>query len=69
MARGLGLGTVLTTRFRQREDEINRILGLPENGHVHVIIPTGSPARRFGRTTRKPVEEVTFRERFGQAWR
>jgi nitroreductase len=68
-ARALGLGTVLTTRFRQRENEIKQILGLPENGNVHVIIPTGWPARRFGPTTRKPVEEVTFRERFGTPWR
>ena len=54
---------------RQRENEIKLILGLPENGNVHVIIPTGWPARRFGPTTRKPVEEVTFRERFGTPWR
>jgi nitroreductase len=68
-ARSLGLGTVLTTRFRQREDEVKQILGLPDNGHVHVIVPTGWPARRFGPTTRRPVEEITSRERFGTPWR
>jgi len=67
-ARSLGIGTVLTTRFRQREDEVKQILGLPANGHVHVIVPTGWPARRFGPTTRKPVEEITSRERFGTPW-
>jgi nitroreductase len=68
-ARSLGLGTVLTTRFRQREREILEILGLPENGHVHVIVPVGWPVRRFGPTTRKPVEEVTYREKFGTPWK
>jgi nitroreductase len=68
-ARSLGLGTVLTTRFRARENEIKHTLGLPESANVHVIVPTGWPARRFGPTTRKPVEEITFRERYGTPWR
>jgi nitroreductase len=68
-ARSLGIGTVLTTRFRQREDEVKALLGLPANGNVHVIVPAGWPARRFGPTTRRPVEEITSRERFGTPWR
>jgi nitroreductase len=68
-ARSLGVGTVLTTRFRAREGEIRQILGLPDNANVHVIVPTGWPARRFGPTRRKPVEEITFRERFGTPWK
>ena len=68
-ARSLGIGTVLTTRWGTREAEVKQLLGLPENGHVHVIVPTGWPARRFGPTTRKPVAEVTYRERFGTPWK
>lgn len=68
-ARSLGIGTVLTTRFVAREPEVKALLGLPENGHVHVIVPAGWPSRRFGTTTRRPVEEVTFRERFGTPWK
>jgi nitroreductase len=65
-ARALGHGTVLTTRWKRREAELRPLLGLPENVQVHAIIPTGWPAVRFGRTTRRPASEVTFRERFGQ---
>lgn len=67
-ARALGLGTVLTTRWKRREAEIRPLLGLPDDVQVHAIIPTGWPAARFGRTTRRPAHEVTFRERFGEAW-
>ena len=29
---------------------------------------TGWPAARFGPTTRRPMHEVTYRERYGEAW-
>jgi nitroreductase len=67
-ARALGLGTVLTTRWKRREPELRPLLGLPDNVRVHAIVPLGWPDARFGRTNRRPVAEVTFRERFGQAW-
>lgn len=67
-ARALGLGTVLTTRWKAREDELRPLLGLPPGVSVHAIVPVGWPARRFGRGTRRPVGEVTFRERYGEPW-
>ena len=68
-ARALGLGTVLTTRWKRREAELRPLLGLPPGVSVHAIVPTGWPATRFGRTTRRPVAEVTFRERYGPQFR
>ena len=68
-ARALGLGTVLTTRWKQREAELRPLLGLPETLSIHAIVPTGWPAMRFGRTTRRPAAEVTFRERYSVPWR
>ncbi len=68
-ARALGLGTVLTTRWKQREAEVRPLLGLPEHLHVHAIIPTGWPAARFGRTSRRPAAEITYRERYGNPWK
>jgi nitroreductase len=64
-ARALGLGTVLTTRWKAREDELRPLLGLPPNAQVHAIVPLGWAARRFGPTTRRPAREVMFRERYG----
>jgi nitroreductase len=65
---GLGLGSVLTTRWKIREAEVRPLLGLPEDMEVHAILPVGWPAKRYGRGTRKPVAEVTFRETYGQPW-
>jgi nitroreductase len=68
-ARALGLGTVLTTRWKRREPEVRSLLGLPDTAGIHAIVPTGWPATRFGRTSRRPPAEVTFRERYGVPWR
>ncbi len=67
-AHALGLGAVLTTRWKSREGEIRPLLGLPDSMSVHAIIPLGWPARPAGRNKRRPVAEVTYRERFGESW-
>jgi nitroreductase len=67
-AHGLGLGTVLTTRWKSRETDLRPLLGLPETMAVHAIVPMGWPASPSGRSRRKPIREITSRERFGQPW-
>ena len=67
-AHALGLGSVLTTRWKSREAEIRPLLGLPDSMSVHAIIPLGWPAERHGRNRRRPLSEVAFRERFGEPW-
>jgi len=68
-ARSLGIGTVITTRWHTHMHEFRAILGLPETANIHVVIPAGWPLDRFGPTSRRPVEEVTFRDRWGERWR
>ena len=68
-AHALGLGTVLTTRWKAREQEVRPLLGLPETMAIHAIIPMGYPAARQGKNRRKPIAEVTFREQFGTPWK
>ena len=65
----MGLGAVLTTRWRLREDEVGPLLGLPNTMELNAILPVGWPARRYGRGRRVPVRDLTFGERFGQPWR
>ena len=67
-ARALGLGTCLTTIYKSRERDVAEILGIPEDIETAALIPVGYPAEgyRFGGSRRKPVEEVTFYERWGQ---
>lgn len=67
-AHGLSLGTVLTTRWKSRETELRPLLGLPETMAVHAIVPMGWPSAPSGRSRRKPIREITSRERFGQPW-
>ena len=67
-AHAAGLGTVLTTRWKRREPELRPILGLPENAGVFAIVPMGWPAEKLGKNRRKPVSEVTYRERYGKPW-
>jgi nitroreductase len=67
-AHAMGLGTVLTTRWKAREADVRPLLGLPENVSPFAIVPMGWPESRPGRNRRKPVKDVTYREKFGQPW-
>jgi nitroreductase len=64
----MGMGSVLTTRWRAREDEVKQILGVPEDVDIHAILPIGWPDRKYGRGRRVPVAEVTYREKYGEPW-
>ncbi len=64
-ARGLGIGSTLTTLFLAVEADLRRVVGLPERMHIAALIPLGYPARPFRVTTRKPVEAVAFLDRWG----
>jgi F420 biosynthesis protein FbiB-like protein len=65
-ARAQDLGTVLTTFNMWIEDVLRAEFGLPDDAKPVAIIPVGYPdGQRFGPTTRKPVESVTFWESWG----
>ena len=65
-ARALGLGTTLTTLHRGFEDVLCELLAIPASVEVAAIVPLGYPRDRFGPTRRKPVEDVTFVDRWGR---
>jgi nitroreductase len=65
----MGLGSVLTTRWKAREAEMKAPLGLPDNVEMHAILPVGWPDRKYGRGKRVPMAEVTYREKWGQPWK
>ncbi len=68
-AQGMGLGSVLTSLHRRYETEIKELLGIPENVETVALLPIGYPAAgsRYGPTTRQPVSEVAYRDRWGAA--
>jgi len=64
-ARGLGLGTVPTTLHRLHEPQVRAMFELPDTVEPMVLVVMGRPAAPFGPTSRDPVEQVTYRERWG----
>jgi nitroreductase len=69
-ARAEGLGAALTTLPLWNRIAAYRILGLPRSVEPIAVIPIGWPIGKYGPTTRRPVEEVTSIDRFGnRAWK
>lgn len=67
-ARALGLGATLTARHITFREEVERLLGLPENISSFAILPIGYPVGRFGPTSRTPLEKVAFLDSFENPW-
>lgn len=70
-ARGLGLGSCMTTRQMRFEEEIKRLLNIPEDVATAALLPIGFPAEGvgYGPTRRRALEEVAFEEGWGNSWR
>jgi nitroreductase len=66
-ARAVGLGSVLTSLHRRRRDQVHAILGIPETYDSAAIVPLGWPVERYGKNRRRPVEEITMRDRWDPA--
>ena len=69
-ARGMGLGSCLTTRQMRFEEEIKRLLNIPEGVATAALLPIGFPAEGvgYGPTRRKALEEVAFDGGWGKSW-
>jgi nitroreductase len=65
-ARALGLGTALTTVHRLKEPEVRAVLDIPDDVHTWAMIPVGYPLGRWGEAKRRPVEETTYWDRYGE---
>jgi len=64
-ARGLGLGTTLTTLVKVYEDEIKDICGIKAHHELVALVPVGRPVGRFGTPPRRPAETVTSWNTYG----
>lgn len=69
-ARAEGLGAALTTLPLWNRIAARRILGLPAGVEPVAVVPLGWPIGKYGPTTRRPVEEVTSIDRYGnRGWK
>jgi hypothetical protein len=55
---------VVTTAVVPAEDEVRRLLDLPDTHAVAALIPLGVPVRQLTRLKRRPVEDFTTVDRF-----
>lgn len=66
--RAEGLGCVLTTLLCRREKEVRELLEIPEPWATAAFVPIGWPVGAgHGPLSRRPVEQVAFADRFGEA--
>lgn len=65
--RAEGLGCVLTTLLCAHEEELRPLFGLPEPWGFAAFVPIGYPVGKgHGPLSRRPVEEMTYLDRWGQ---
>jgi nitroreductase len=64
-ARAMGLGACVVTLPLWSVTSARKILGLPVSVTPCCIVPLGWPRGRYGPTTRKPIEQVTHLDAYG----
>jgi nitroreductase len=63
--RAFGLGATLTTLLCMEEPKVRTLLAIPDDWVTAAYVPIGYPeGRAFGPLSRKPVEAVTFLDRW-----
>lgn len=68
-ARGEGYGGTITTMAIAAEDQVRRLLSIPDQHAVAAVVPLGKPVRQLTKLRRRPVAEFITRDRFdGPAW-
>ena len=67
-ARAHGVGSCITTIHRFRDAQVKELLSIPAGVETAALIPLGYPSGRFGRPPRRPLREVAFADRWGDAF-
>lgn len=64
-ARALGVGGTITTLHPTVEDQVHELFAIPESAQIVYCVPLGYPKGNFGPVTRKPLDAVSSRNRWG----
>jgi nitroreductase len=64
-ARALGIGSTITSIGGVHEEDVHRLLGIPDGMDATCCIPLGWPEGRFGPARRKALSEIAFVDHFG----
>lgn len=64
-----GIGCTLTTLHCLDDELVKDVLNVPKSWGTVGMVPIGYPVGKgHGPITRMPVEKMTYRDRFGEAW-
>lgn len=63
-ARAEGYGGTITTMAVAAEDQVRRLLGIPDLHAVAAVVPLGKPVRQLTKLRRRPIAEFITRDRF-----
>ncbi len=66
-ATAAGLGSALTTLPTHYPEQLRALVGLPRAVDPVAVVPLGQPARDLGPPRRRPVDEVAWLDRYGDA--
>jgi nitroreductase len=66
-ARALGYGGALTMWHLAVEDDLRRVLDIPDDVALSACITLGRPQGAHGPVRRRPLADVVFDDRWGQA--
>ena len=68
-ARGHGIGTCLTTVMNFKTEDVYKVLNVPSDKGwtLNATITAGYPLGKWGVAARKPVEEVTYLNKWGES--
>jgi nitroreductase len=63
-----GLGSSLTTLLAAEQPDVDMVLGTPDGYALGALLAIGWPVREklYTKLTRKPVEEIAFRDNWGE---
>jgi nitroreductase len=64
----LGLGAVWLGEILNQSEKVNSILSCPSTLELMAVLAIGEPAPGKRSSTRKPLSELVFEERYGQNW-
>jgi len=64
----LGLGGVWLGEILNQKDKVNSILECPSKLELMAVIAIGEPSPKERTSTRKPLSEIVYNEKYGQKW-
>ncbi|NJN50420.1 MAG: nitroreductase family protein [Gammaproteobacteria bacterium] len=67
-AHAMGLAGSVFNFPLSHESELRRRLAIPDSNQIYCVLPIGYPTDRHGALARKPVADVAYLDRFGEAW-